>query len=68
MKQIILFLIFTFSISISAQQMYWYDVILDVEGKHTNAFEKTVDNYYSSKDFPIQRHFVIYIRYLYILS
>ena len=52
MKQIILFLIFTFSISISAQQMYWYDVILEVEGKYTNAFEKTVDNYYSSKDFP----------------
>lgn len=52
MKTFIYFFFALFSISLSAQELYWYDVILDVDGKHTNAFETVVDNYYSNKDFP----------------
>ncbi|RCT55538.1 hypothetical protein [Winogradskyella sp. KYW1333] len=48
------FFIFAFllTISLSAQELFWYDVILDVNGQHTNQFENIVDDYYSNKNFP----------------
>ena len=52
MKKIIHVLTFFFSLSISAQDLYWYDVILDVKNNESKAFEKAVDEFYSSVDFP----------------
>jgi len=52
MKKIIYILTFFFSLSISAQDLYWYDVILDVKNNESKAFEKAVDEFYSSVDFP----------------
>tara|TARA_Y100000816_G_scaffold292123_1_gene285938 strand:+ start:4267 stop:4962 length:696 start_codon:yes stop_codon:yes gene_type:complete len=52
MKKIIHVLAFFFSLSISAQDLYWYDVILDVKNNESKAFEKAVDEFYSSADFP----------------
>ena len=52
MKKITLLLAILFSISLSSQELYWYDVILEVEGEDTVEFEKTVDKFYSSVDFP----------------
>ena len=52
MKKIYLLLSFLFSVSLFSQQLYWYDVILEVNGEDTVEFEKAVDNYYSSVDFP----------------
>ena len=52
MKKYIYFLTIFFSISLSAQELFWYDVLLEVEGEDVTEFEKTVDAYYSSVDFP----------------
>lgn len=52
MKNFYLLLSFLFSASLFSQQLYWYDVILEVNGEDTIEFEKAVDNYYSSVDFP----------------
>jgi len=52
MRQFIYILTILFSLSISAQEGFWYDVLLEVEGEDTNEFEKTVDKFYSSLDFP----------------
>ena len=52
MKKYIYFLSFLFSISLTSQELYWYDVILEVEGEDVVEFEKTVDKFYSSVDFP----------------
>ena len=52
MKKITLLLTILFSISLTSQELYWYDVILEVEGEDTVEFEKTVDKFYSSVDFP----------------
>ena len=52
MKKYIYILTILFSISLSAQELYWYDVILEVDGTNNNEFEKTVDTYYSSVEFP----------------
>jgi hypothetical protein len=52
MRKYIYFLTILFSFSISAQEGFWYDVLLEVDGEDTNEFEKTVDNFYSSLDFP----------------
>ena len=52
MKKIIYLYAFLFSFSLSAQDLYWYDVFLDVKGENAKAFEEAVNNYYSSIDFP----------------
>ena len=52
MKKYLYFLSFLFSISLISQELYWYDVILEVEGEDVVEFEKTVDKFYSSVDFP----------------
>ena len=52
MKKYIYILTILFSLSLSAQDGFWYDVLLEVEGEDTNEFEKTVDEFYSSLDFP----------------
>ena len=52
MKNLFLLLSFLFSASLFSQQLYWYDVILEVNGEDTVQFEEAVDNYYSSVDFP----------------
>lgn len=52
MKKYIYILTILFSFSLSAQDGYWYDVLLEVEGENVNEFEKTVDSFYSSHDFP----------------
>ena len=52
MKKYIYILTIFFSISLSAQELFWYDVLLEVEGEDVTEFEKTVDAYYSSVDFP----------------
>ena len=52
MKKYIYILTIFFSISLSAQELFWYDVLLEVEGEDVTEFEKTVDDYYSSVDFP----------------
>ena len=46
MRQFIYILAILFSFSISAQEGFWYDVLLEVDGEDTNEFEKTVDNFY----------------------
>ena len=48
MKKYIYILTILFSFSLSAQDGFWYDVLLEVEGEDTNEFEKTVDGFYSS--------------------
>ena len=52
MKKYIYFLSFLFSISLTSQELYWYDVLLEVESDDVVEFEKTVDKFYSSVDFP----------------
>ena len=52
MRKYIYILTILFSFSISAQEGFWYDVLLEVEGEDINEFEKTVDKFYSSLDFP----------------
>ena len=52
MKNFIYILTFLFSFSLSGQDLYWYDVILDVKNNDSKAFEKAVDEFYSSIDFP----------------
>ena len=52
MKKILLLFTFLFSVSLFSQQLYWYDVILEVNGEDTVEFENAVDAYYSSVDFP----------------
>lgn len=52
MNKYIYLLSFLFSISISSQELFWYDVLLEVEGEDVVEFEKTVDKFYSSVDFP----------------
>jgi len=52
MKKITLLLAILFSISLTSQELYWYDVIVKVEGEDVVEFEKSVDKFYSSVDFP----------------
>ena len=52
MKNFYLLLCFLFSASLFSQQLYWYDVILEVNSEDTVEFEQAVDSYYSSVDFP----------------
>ena len=52
MKKYIYILSILFSISLSSQELYWYDVILEVDGTNSDEFEETVNTYYSSVDFP----------------
>ncbi len=52
MKKCIYIITLLFSIVLSSQDLYWYDVILEVESEDTVEFEKTVDEFYSSVDFP----------------
>ena len=52
MKKYIYILTILFSFSLSSQDGFWYDVLLEVEGENVNEFEKTVDGFYSSLDFP----------------
>tara|TARA_Y100000768_G_scaffold98101_1_gene71566 strand:+ start:172 stop:864 length:693 start_codon:yes stop_codon:yes gene_type:complete len=52
MKKYIYILTILFSISLTSQELYWYDVILEVDGVDNNKFEETVDTYYSTVDFP----------------
>ena len=52
MKKYIYILTILFSISLTSQELYWYDVILEVDGVDNNKFEETVDAYYSTVDFP----------------
>ena len=52
MKKYIYILTILFSCSLSSQDGFWYDVLLEVEGENVNEFEKTVDGFYSSLDFP----------------
>ena len=52
MKKYIYILTILFSTSLTSQELYWYDVILEVDGVDNNKFEETVDAYYSTVDFP----------------
>ena len=52
MKKYICILITLFSFLLSAQELFWYNVLLEVEGEDVTEFEKTVNDYYSSGDFP----------------
>ena len=52
MKNYIFILTLLFSFSVSAQDLYWYDVLLDVKNETAKDFEKAVDDFYSSVDFP----------------
>tara|TARA_B100000927_G_scaffold260202_1_gene229638 strand:+ start:399 stop:1091 length:693 start_codon:yes stop_codon:yes gene_type:complete len=52
MKKYVYLLSLLLSISLSSQELYWYDVILEVEGEDLVEFEKAVDDFYSSVDFP----------------
>ena len=52
MKKFIYLLSFFFTFSANSQELYWYDVFLDVKGENASAFVEAVDNYYSSVDFP----------------
>ena len=52
MKKFIYLLSFFFTFSANSQELYWYDVFLDVKGENASAFVEAVDNYYSSIDFP----------------
>ena len=52
MKNYIFIITILFSFSASAQDLYWYDVLLDVKNESAKDFEKAVDDYYSSVDFP----------------
>ena len=52
MKNYIFIIALLFSFSASAQDLYWYDVLLDVKNESAKDFEKAVDDYYSSVDFP----------------
>ena len=52
MKKFIYLLTFFFTFSANSQELYWYDVFLDVKGENASAFVEAVDNYYSSIDFP----------------
>ena len=45
MKKIFLLLSFLFSVSLFSQQLYWYDVILEVNGEDTVQFEEAVDSF-----------------------
>ena len=45
MKKYIYILSILFSISLSSQELYWYDVILEVDGTNSDEFEETVDTY-----------------------
>ena len=51
MKKYVYLLSLLLSISLSSQELYWYDVILEVEGEDLVEFEKAVDDFYSSVDF-----------------
>ena len=48
MKKYIFILTLLFSFSVSAQDLYWYDVLLDVKNERAKDFEKAVDDFYSS--------------------
>ena len=50
MKKYIFLPTFFFSFSLSAQDLYWYDVLLDVNLGNAKEFEKAVDDFYSSVD------------------
>ena len=52
MKKYIFILTLLFSFSVSAQDLYWYDVLLDVKNETAKDFEKAVDDFYSSVNFP----------------
>ena len=52
MKKLIYIFTFLLSFSLSAQDLYWYDVFLDVKNQNAKAFENAVDKFYSSVDFP----------------
>ena len=52
MKKYIFILTLLFSFSVSAQDLYWYDVLLDVKNERAKDFEKAVDDFYSSVNFP----------------
>ena len=52
MKKYIFLLTFFFSYSLSGQDLYWYDVLLDVNLGNAKEFEKAVDDFYSSVEFP----------------
>ena len=52
MKKYIFILTLLFSFSVSAQDLYWYDVLLDVKNETAKDFEKAVDDFYSSVKFP----------------
>lgn len=52
MKNYILLFTLLFSFSVSAQDLYWYDVLLDVKNESAKDFENAVDDYYTSVDFP----------------
>ena len=62
MKKYIFILTLLFSFSVSAQDLYWYDVLLDVKNETAKDFEKAVDDFYSSVDFPegVSRDFFKY--------
>ena len=44
MKKYIFILTLLFSFSVSAQDLYWYDVLLDVKNETAKDFEKAVDD------------------------
>ena len=52
MKKYIYIITFLFSISSFGQQIFWYDVILNIKPTNQKNVENLVDEYYSSFDFP----------------
>ena len=52
MKNLIYILLFLISFSSYSQDLYWYDVILDIKNQNSKDFENAVDKFYSNIDFP----------------
>ena len=58
MKKYIYILSILFSISLSSQELYWYDVILEVEGEDTLT---TLTNYVNAMDDSFDKTSIIQI-------
>ena len=52
MKKLLGLLIICFSMQLSAQELYWYDVLLEVSPKDYKQAEQLMDAYYSSIEMP----------------
>ena len=60
MKNLIYSLLFLISFSSYSQDLYWYDVILDIKNQNSKDFENSVDKFYSNIDFWCNNDFFKY--------